>query len=342
MTLVSLFNFLEGNSGVSKSSLNYIKFNKKIINIYLPQDEKIRTNNKLYKPYKLTHKILGPSFSTLFKIIQNSRKIIIDGNSAAIYLLILVFKIHICCLLKREKSIKLYLRTHNVDIDVRFTLLKKIITFISEFILYRLVDSISAVSLEDKNKIKKYYNVEAIIIPNKTNLFFTFKKYDNKFDFKYITFNGSTNYGPNNIGLKFIYNNILDTIAKKNIFIVHCGDSSNFNLNHNNLLKYGNCSDDDFYSILSHSLVNLVPIEYGGGTKIKLIESIILGIPTLAFNNLNNNMYDYSFNPIYCNKSEFLYKLINILDNYDFYKNKAILNAESYKKSIEISNKLDF
>jgi glycosyltransferase involved in cell wall biosynthesis len=232
---------------------------------------------------------------------------------------------------------------HNIDYDIRYNrnIIIKIITYISEKILYKCVKNVSMVTENDCNRVFKLYKIKPILIPNKIDLS-NILVVNNISESRYVTFLGSYEYEPNKIAIDFIIDKILPICKLYQLRVIHCGGGKKPFTNSDSFISLGSIADLELYKLLSNSLCNLVPIKYGGGSKVKLLESILAGVPTLAYQESIKGL-DFLLpgNPIISNNF-FIHDFEKIIKNNFIFKEKAVELAREYRNIYEKYNTIDF
>jgi hypothetical protein len=307
--------------------------NKYIRNIY------IYKNNSFFKLIFLPKLIF-----LIFIYLKNKKKpiLVIEGASWVGYsfIIFLTFRILI-------PRILIIYKGHSIEYEIR-NQNSKFLGFVSKFfekIIYNYSDINTVVSVNERNKIKKLYNVRSYLFPNSI-----FKKYlqypKKKFFFdKYLLFPGSLDYKPNEIAVKKIINNIMPPLIKEfpNLKLVLTGGGV-IKCNKKYLKNLGVLNRNDYLNILNQAVAVLVPLTQGSGTRVKIIESLMMGVKILcnpfAIKGIN---YNKKIQPPYiCNSYLDFIKTIKLIIKKKISKDKKdylTLNYYNKKFSMELNTK---
>jgi glycosyltransferase involved in cell wall biosynthesis len=189
--------------------------------------------------------------------------------------------------------------TQNIESDVSFQAIKsaknpviKIIRFIRWFgrLVYerkyiQLVDAIAAVSEKDAGYYRKLTNESKVtVIPNFINLRdYNISDEVNKEDA--ICFTGSLNYFPNDDAVIYFMEYIWPKVKKR------CHSVKFYIVGKNPSDKIKSFSSDDVIvtgfvestvPFIKKSKISVVPLRYGGGTRLKILESMTCGTPVVS------------------------------------------------------------
>lgn len=302
---------------MSSSKINY----KHITTIYIQKEKPIY---KILKLPLMIYKIIS------YLKYAKKKLLIIEGASWVFFSFIVLFFIKI--LLPRTQT--LYL-SHNVEAEIRKNNSNKFIYLLTKFlekIVFNLSDISTVVSKNDRDKIKKIYNVNSSIYPNALDFNFKVKKKNIKE--KYIIYTGSYLYKPNRDAIDYLNKKIMPKLLKKipNLKLVLTGGG--FNKKFPWIINRNIVPKNELYNLIHHSSCMCVPLKTGSGTRIKILESLILGTVVISTKKgiegielLNDNP------PFIVNKRE---KIINILfkvlSNKINFKSKAKKDSFYYKK----------
>jgi glycosyltransferase involved in cell wall biosynthesis len=107
-----------------------------------------------------------------------------------------------------------------------------------------------------------------------------------------------------------------------------------YNRNHSWLINLGIISKDHVVKLLKNSKLILVPIYEGYGTRIKIIEALMLGIPVVSSPKGIEGI-DYKLNAfksplVHKKKSVLLIYVKNVLKNNQVYKKNSKKNKRKY------------
>ena len=247
----------------------------------------VSKNYKIQLLFQYINSYIIKLFAVLFitlKVLRylkknNNNFLIIEGASwiGFSFLTIKIIKFF------RNKT-KIFYHSHNVEYDIRERKNSIIISFISkilEKIVFEISDYASVVSSIDAKRIKYLYDIEPIIFENGVDIerLKINKEFKKNFSKKYIIYSGSYSYNPNKIAIDYLINKVMPYFKKKkyNIDLVLTGK------NFPNLIKKNNviCKKDLNKNLLNYyikkSYFVILPLQQAPGTKIKVIENLILG-----------------------------------------------------------------
>jgi hypothetical protein len=203
-------------------------------------------------------------------------------------------------------KITIIYHAHNIEYDLRKSKNNFIIAFFSKIFeekVYKLADFSTVVSSEDKKKIKKLYNTNTYIFSNGINRKkLIAKKPKFKIPKKFIIFSGSYSYFYNKLAINKIIYKIMPRILKKDKevrLIITGKDFPKKQFNKYTFIdSYINLDKENLNYLIKKSLFMLTPMSSSPGTKLKAIETLLLGanlvttksgvkgIETLKSNNL--------------------------------------------------------
>jgi hypothetical protein len=252
-----LFQMSQNFSKAKKVDETYIIFNKPIFKIiFLPL---------------MIFKIL--------KFFKNEKKkvLILEGASWIFYsfFILIFFKIFF-------KKIFIIYRSHSIEYEIRKNNSNFLIIFITKFfekIVYNYSDVVTNVSSIEKLKAHKFYKRETLIFPNSIRINYLKKikeKPVNEISKKFILFCGSYSYKPNQQAIDFIIKKIIPIISQKNISLIITGHS-NIKFKNVNVLNLGLVSKNELKFLYNNCICLFVPIFEGYGTRIKILEGLVLG-----------------------------------------------------------------
>jgi UDP-N-acetylglucosamine:LPS N-acetylglucosamine transferase len=183
-----------------------------------------------------------------------------------------------------SRAIIIY-HAHNIEYELREKKNNFIIGFITKILerkIYKLANFATAVSIDDQKKLKKLYNVKSYFFPNGINKKRLLKKKP-KFNIpkKYIIFSGSYSYKYNKEAINKIILKIMPVLIKKykSIKLIITGkDFPQDRFKKYNFIKnYINLTKKELNYLIIKSLFMLTPMSKSPGTKLKVIETLLLG-----------------------------------------------------------------
>ena len=217
-----------------------------------------------------------------FKIIQylkseKKKIIILEGASWIFYSFFLIFFLKII-----YKNVFFIYRSHNIEYEIRKKNSNFFIAYFTKLLEKYVIskcDISTSVSRIEQKKFKKYYNQNTLLFPNSLDIGRLKKikeKKINSLPSKYLFFSGSYDYLPNKKAIDFIINKILPNVKKQNIKLVLTGNHKK-KFNHQDILNFGFVSMNQLKYLQRKSICLIVPLFEGFGTRIKILESLILG-----------------------------------------------------------------
>ena len=350
IAIVSFFEASTGGHGAAEVTLSLydsIKFKKKLFEIKKNNIFKILEKHKMnifeniFKLFKIINLIID-----IRKFLKNSRKkiVIIEGASWIGYsfLTIKILKI-------LDSNIFIIYHSHNIEYLLREKKNNFIISFLSKILekkVYQISNIGTAVSEIDQNILKKLYGVDSTIFYNgisKRKLKISlFKK---KIPKDYIIYFGSYSFFPNKHAIDYIINNIFPIVRKKhpNLKLVIVGKDLPYNIIEKNkdIFFYKNIKKEYLNFLISRSKFLLAPMFKATGTKLKIIETLMLGsIVITSREGISGISLSKKISPpfIFINKKE-VFNLINIvLKNNKLLKKKAKIRSNLFIKKYCMEN----
>jgi glycosyltransferase involved in cell wall biosynthesis len=317
--------FFESWQGKKKIfQISHLKKNndKKIYTAFIKKESPI---NKIFKIASLANEVN--------KYLINSKKsnVIIEGPSWIGY----TFFFYIILKAILPKAFFIY-HSHSIEYEIRKKNSNFFISFITKIMenyIFNNVHLATSVSTKENKKIKNLYRKKTVIFPNGVNLKKLINNKQKKLlPKKYIFFSGSYFYGPNKKAIDLLNNYFMPKLIRKfpDLKLVITGGGYNFK--HNWLVNLGVIPKKKLVTVLKNSKSVLVPIYEGYGTRIKIIEALMLGIPVISTPkgiegiNYKTNINQVSL--VHSNRNILLKYTINVIKNNKFYKK----NSNQYKK----------
>jgi glycosyltransferase involved in cell wall biosynthesis len=287
---IAFFPVLPNLSGSSEVSFSFYKYwpniNKKlffITHLKKINNTKIQTINILREGPFLKILYLLKSCLLIYKFLKKSKEpyLIIEGPSWILYSYITIKIIKFLL----PKAVIIY-HSHSIEYEIRKkfnNLLIEKITFFIEKLVLSLSDYKTSVSKLEQNKFKKYYGIDTILLPNGVDTS-NFNKEKFKKKYKYIIYSGSYSYKPNKIAIDLLVKKIMPEILKKNsdVKLIITGGGYKNDINKKWLINYGKVKKKVMINLLRNSELTIIPLKFGSGTRIKIIEALCLGIPIIT------------------------------------------------------------
>ena len=266
----------------------------KIINKNKISNTKLIKNSSIFKILSLP--ILLLKLLTYFYNIKK-KILIIEGASWVLYSYFVIFFLKLF-----TSNILFIYRAHNIEYEIRkrnSSLFISLITRYFEKKVFSMCDITTTVSKLEKKKIYQYYGIQTRLFPNSINISNFIKLKEKpviKLPKRYILFSGSYEYLPNKNAIDYIIDKILPFIKEKNIHLVLTG-SPNMHFNNDKVINLGCVKRSELKFLYKNAICLMATLFEGYGTRIKIIESLILqsnvistskGIEGIEFF-LNNN-----------------------------------------------------
>ena len=308
--------------------------------LYLSQNYKVQLFFQYLNSYYIKPLAV---FFIIFKVLKYLKKeesnlLIIEGASWVGFSFIALKLLKLF-----RRNTKIFYHSHNVEYDIRKkknSLLIASVSKIFEKKIFETSDYASVVSKVDAKRIKKLYKINPIIFENGIDIdrLEVAKNFKKNFLRKYIIYSGSYSYKPNKFAINFLINKLVPYFQKKkyDIDLIITGKNFPNKIKKENIILKKNLKKKVLNYYIKNSYFIILPLQKAPGTKIKVIESLMLGKTVIgtkfAFNGLKiikkikNPIIYKSFNDL-CRKISF------------FIKNEKILNKNSYNsKNFYIKN----
>ena len=340
---VSFFSIIpdtNGSASMTNNRFKYWPYKKKLFQLshFKSKDKKnicsifIRKETPLNKIIKLPIIILK-----IFDYLKSSKEkmIVIEGSSWIFYTFIVLISFKI--LLPDTKIIYI---SHNVESEIRKYSNKLIyqLTKILEKIVFKFSYLSTVVSEQDKKKIKKLYKLDPIIYPNAISINFKINK--NKIKDDYLIYCGSYLFKPNRDAIDYLNTQIMPKLIKKipNIKLLLTGGG--FTKSYPWLINKGIVSKNNLYNYIYHSKLMCVPLNFGSGTRIKIIESLSIGAIVLSTKKGIEGIKLKNIKPpfIGVNRKNFPKKILSIIKNNKIIKKKSLKDKIFYKNFYSMRN----
>ena len=295
--------------------------NKNIKTIFIKKENPV---NKILSLPKLIFEV--------YRYMKSSKNkfVIIEGASWIFYSFFTIF------FLKIISDCKIIYISHSIESEIRNKYSNKTIYLLTKFLenlVFKISDYSSAVSTKEKNKILKLYNKSPKLFPNAVIIDdkdVRKQKYQD-----YIIYSGSYYYKPNKDAIDYLNNYIMPDIIKKfpklKLMITGGGYDKKFSW----LINKGLVSKKKLYNLIYNSKCMCVPLRFGSGTRIKIIEALTLGAIVLSTSKGIEGIKLNKKNPpfIVNDRKKIVDTLTKILNNFN--KIKKISNNERsyYKKT---------
>ena len=330
-----------GSSAVVNSRFASWPYKKKLFQI--SHKKKIVTKNihtVFIKKEKPIYKILSLPYMTIkiFRYLSKSPKkiLVLEGASWIFYSFVIGLFLKIFF-----KNIKIIYISHGIESEIRKKYSNIFIykfTKLLEKLVFRHADLATSVSERDKKKIKKIYNESTKLLPNAVSL--KKMKIKKKLKFDYIIYTGSYLYKPNKDSIdtlnKIIMPNLLKKFPKIKLVLTGGGFKKNFPW----LINKDIVSKNELYNLIFFSKCMCIPLTFGYGTRIKIIEALSIGAVVLTTKKGIEGIELNKKNPpfVISNLSSFEKKIIEIIKNNKDLKKKSYKDKKFYLKKYSMKN----
>ena len=267
-----------GSSTVVNSRFKYWPKGKKIFQIsHLKKINNPNLNTVFINKETPIRKILKlpKLILEIYKYLKYSQKkiLLVEGASWIFYSFFTIFFIK-----RIIPDCKIIYISHSIESEIR----KKysnyfiyIITKILENLVFKISDLSTTVSNNEKKKIFKIYNKKTKLLPNA--IYLDNIKIQKKKIKKYLIYTGSYLYKPNKDAIDYLNYNIMPRLIKNFPQLKLVITGGGFNKKFPWLINKGIVSKKNLYNLIFNSECMCVPLKFGSGTRIKIIEALSLG-----------------------------------------------------------------
>ncbi len=342
VALVCFYLASKGGNGAAEVTLgmyNSIKERKKLFEI---DDRKVNIKiiNLIFKIYQIFK--ISLKMSKFFKS-GHKNIVIIEGASwvGFSFIFFILSKLFI-------KKIKYVYHSHNIEYDIRHNhdnnFLIIFLTKVFEKYIFKNCDYTTVVSADDQKRIKKLYNINSSILENGIDIKrLKIKKPHFKLPKFYFMFIGSYWFKPNKEALEYIFKELLKEIRNfdKNIAFIMTGDGfpTERLKYYKNIIYLKNLNKYYLNYLILNADYLLFPMKKRTGTKLKIIESLMIGgnIVTSKGGIKGIDIKFKNFPYIYKNKTNLLKILKRIKKNKKEIKKRNSKFAYYYKVQYDMS-----
>ena len=301
--------------------------NKNIKTIFIKKETPI---SKIFKLPKLIFEI--------YKYIRHSKNkfILIEGASWIFYSFTTIFFLKLV-----TPDCKIIYISHSVESEIRKKYSNKLIYYLTKFLenlVFKISNYSTAVSIEEKNKILKLYNKNTKIYPNAINI--NEKKIKKKITHLYIIYSGSYLYRPNKDAIDFLNEQIMPSMTKKFPKIKLVLTGGGYKKNFPWLINKGIVSKKNLYNLIYNASCMCVPLKFGSGTRIKIIEALTLGTIVISSSKGIEGIKLKKKNPPFIanNKNKIIQTLSKVFKNFDQLKKVSRKDKIFYKNTYSMEN----
>lgn len=341
---VSFFPVRPENMGSATVVNNRFKFwpgQKKLIQItHINKKKYSNTKSIFIKRENPINKItsLPKIIIEVFKYLRKDKNnlLLIEGASWIFYSFIIIFFFKFF-----YSPIKIIYISHAIESEIRkkfSNYLIFILTKILEFFVFKLADISTAVSKSEQSKIFRLYKTKTILFPNSIN---TDLKYNKKINIKnYIIYNGSYSYKPNQEAIDFINVKLMPELLKiyPNLKFVITGGG--FKEKFKWLINKNIVSKNELFALIKKSLCTVIPLKFGSGTRVKILENLFLGSIVISSKVGIEGIELKNTNPpyIFKNQNDLIKILKFVIKNNKKIKKRANKYSNFYKKKYSMKN----
>ena len=310
------------------SHLKNIK-NKNIETISIKKETPIK---KIFKLPNLVSKI------SKYLYDAKNKTLIIEGASWIFYSFIIIISFRIIF-----SDCKIIYISHSIESEIRKKYSNKFIyylTLLLEYFVFKISDLTTSVSIKEKKKIKDLYNADTILFPNGINI--NFKKKKNNIKQNYIIFSGSYSYKPNKDAIDFLNKEIMPELIKFNPKLKLVLTGGGYKKKFPWLINKNVVPKNELYNLIYYSKSMCVPLKFGSGTRVKIIEALSLGSVVISSKKGIEGLNLINKNPpfIYQNKKD-LIKLIKLILSNNKIRKKSNGDKRFYYSKYSMKNMVE-
>lgn len=300
--------------------------NKDIETISIKKETPIR---KIFKLPNLVYRIR--------KYLQDAQNktLIIEGASWIFYSFVIIISFKIIL-----SDCKIIYISHSIESEIRKKYSNKFIyylTLLLEYLVFKISDLTTSVSSRERKKIKRLYNANSTLFPNGIHI--NFKRKRNNIKQDYIIFSGSYSYKPNKDAIDFLNKEIMPELTKFNPKIKLVLTGGGYKKKFPWLINKNVVPKNELYNLIHYSKSMCVPLKFGSGTRIKIIEALSLGSVVISskkgIEGLNLIDKDPPF--IYRNKKD-LIRLIKLVLSNNKIRKKSNKDKNFYFRKYSMKN----
>ncbi len=220
----------------------------------------------------------------IYKILKylgktKKRLLVIEGPSWIGYSFITLVLIKIF-----SPTTKVIYHSHSIEFEVRKMMSSNIMAFFSkklENFVFNNSHLSTSVSKIEMNKIKKLYGVQCINLNNGVSKK-VLKFGKRKIGFDYIIYSGSYKYLPNKNAIDYLVDVLMPKLIKKFPKLKLVLTGGGYEKKKNYIVNFGIVSKPKLLNLIYNSKLMVVPIDKGTGTRIKIIEAMLIGAKVLT------------------------------------------------------------
>ncbi|MDA7596877.1 glycosyltransferase family 4 protein [Candidatus Pelagibacter sp.] len=303
------------------------KINNRLIEtVYIQKETPL---NKIFKLPEIIFKIR--------RFFSESQKkiLIVEGASWIFYSFCIIFFFKFF-----SSKIKIIYISHSIESEIRKKYSNKLIfllTKVLENLVFKISDISTSVSEKESKKIKLLYKKKTILLPNGITLDIIKSK---KINLDYIIYTGSYSYKPNKYAIDYLNSYIMPELIKKipNLKLMLTGGG--FKKKFPWIINKGIVKKSYLHQLVFNSKCLCVPLKFGSGTRIKIIEALCLGALVVSSIKGIEGINIKSINPpfIINNKKNFVKTVLDIIKYNKKYKKRSINSKNYFLKQYSMKN----
>ena len=342
IAFVTFFNCSDGGHGAAELSKGFYKSldckNKKL---YEFNEKKFYKYQSIINLFKLSYSILI-IIKLFFYYKKDKKKIIIVEGASWIgfsFITLVLAKIFI-------KNVFFIYHAHNIEYEIRnkknFFLIAFISFYLEKFV-YKFSDIATSVSEYDKNIVKNLYNIPSLVLPNGLSLDQINTLKIKELPKSYYVYSGTYFYKPNEIAIDHLLKKIHPVLIKKwpdlKLIITGKGLPLDIEKKHN-IIYFPHLKRNNLNYLITKSKFLLYPLFKSPGTKLKIIDGLVMGKQIITTRNgiKGIRLLDKNQPFIYKNLKEILEFINYILKNEKKVNRKNDLLSKKYKKIYLLKN----
>jgi len=327
-----------GSSEVSSSFFETWKGRKKLfqishvkkINNKFIDTQFIKKEKPIYKIFKII-----PLINKAKQFLLKNKKscIIIEGPSWIGY----SFFFFIIAKILIPKAFIVY-HSHSIEYEIRKKNSNFFISFLTkrmEKYIFKNANLATSVSIKERKKIYKLYKRKTTIFYNGIYLKKLQKKNKNiLLPKKYIFYSGSYLYPPNKQAIDLLNKYFMPKLLKNFPDLKLILTGGGYYNNHSWLINLGIVSKNYLIKLLKEAQLILVPIYEGYGTRVKIIEALMLGTPVISspkgIEGIDYKLDTFNTSLVHKKKKILLDYTITVLKNNQLFKKKCAISKNKF------------
>jgi len=211
---------------------------------------------------------------------NDKRLIIIEGPSWIGYSFLSLILIKIF-----SPSTKVIYHSHSIEFEVRKMTSTKLMALFSKMLenfVFNNSNLSTSVSKIEINKIKKLYKVKCINLKNGVSKKVLKFKKKSLFNFDYIIYCGSYKYLPNKNAIDYLAEVLMPKLIKKFPKLKLVLTGGGYEKDNKYIINTGVVPKNKLLNLIYNSKLMVLPIDKGTGTRIKIIEALLIGAKVLT------------------------------------------------------------